>query len=199
MLGAISLILFVCGITLPSLALRILSALPLAITLLFAAFDRWLWHMPGILRLVRRPWMSGTWVGDLTSYRTDPDSGAPITSKHAVVFRVEQTFTSISAVLMTAESRSRSLAAEFVSHGAGDYTLLYTYDNTPKLEYRDRSKIHRGSTAVELHGSSPAHLQAEYWTNRDTKGTFSVRFVSRKHLGSFEEGNQLAVTSKEGD
>jgi SMODS-associating 2TM, beta-strand rich effector domain len=196
MLGAISLILFVCGIKLPSLALRILSTLPLVITLLFAAFDRRLWHMPGILRLVRRPWMSGTWVGDLTSYRTDPDSGTPITSKHAVVFRVEQTFTSISAVLMTAESKSRSLAAEFISHGAGDYTLLYTYDNTPKLEYRDRSKIHRGGTAVELHGPSPDRLEAEYWTNRDTKGTFSLRLVSRKLVGTFEEGNQLDVPSE---
>ncbi|WP_244604951.1 hypothetical protein [Mycobacterium attenuatum] len=196
MVGAISLILFLYGVKLPSLVPRILSALPLVITLLFAAFDRWLWHLPGIIRLVRRPWIAGTWVGDLTSYRNDPDSGDPITTNHAVVLRVEQTFTTVSAVLMTAESKSRSLAAEFVSHGAADYTLLYTYDNTPKLEYRDQSKIHRGGTAVELHGPSPDQVEAEYWTNRDTKGTFSVRRVSRKLVGTFQEGNRLAEANR---
>ncbi len=192
MQGATALLLLLFGIHLPHPVQKILSALPLVITLLVGAFDRWMWHWPGIRTFVHRPWLSGTWVGELTSYRRDPGTGAPITSKHTVVLQVAQTLTSVSAVLMTAESKSRSLAAEFTRHPNDDYTLYYTYDNTPKLEYRDRSKIHRGSTAAEVHGPIPETMESEYWTNRDSKGTFILRRVSRKRASTFDEGNKLA-------
>lgn len=196
MLGATSLLLFAFGTKLPGLAPRILSALPLAITALIGFFDRWAWRWPVVRKFVHRPWIAGTWIGELTSYRRDPASDSPIISKHPVVLRIDQTFTSISVVLMTAESKSRSLAAEFTHHPNDDFTLHYTYDNTPKLEYRDRSKIHRGSTAAEMHGATPATMESEYWTNRDSKGTFTLERLSRNRVSSFEEANKLADAAK---
>jgi hypothetical protein len=197
MLGTTSIIFFLFGVQIPHLVPRLLSALPLLITSVVGIFDRWLWHLPLVRNFVHRPWIAGTWVGELTSYRRDPGTDAPITSKHAVVLRIDQTLTSVTAVLMTAESKSRSLAAEFTRHPNDDYTLHYTYDNTPKLEYRDRSKIHRGSTAAEVHGPTPETMESEYWTNRDSKGTFTLRRVSRKRAASFDEGNTLAKPPKE--
>lgn len=66
-----------------------------------------------------------------------------------MILTIEQTFTTVRLVLMTAESKSRSFVAKFIRHGTNDYTLLYIYDTTPKLEFRDRSKIHRGSTSAD--------------------------------------------------
>lgn len=196
MQGATSLVLLAYGIHLPNPVPRIFSSLPMVITLAIGGFDRWAWHWPLIRKAVRRPWISGTWVGELTSYRRDPQTDAPLTSTHSVVLRIDQSLTSISATLMTAESKSRSIAAAFTPHSNGDYTLHYTYDNTPKLEYRNRSKIHRGSVAAEMSGPVPNSIESEYWTNRDTKGTIKLTRVSRSRADSFENGNKLA-TAKE--
>ncbi|WP_185746635.1 hypothetical protein [Mycolicibacter terrae] len=199
MLGVISLILFLSGVQLANTWTKVLTSFPLAITVLFACFDKWIWRAPVVLSVVRRPWLGGTWRGALTSYRVDGTSGVKISSEHPVVLTVEQTFTSIRTVLMTAESKSRSLAAEFIRHGNNDYTLLYSYDNTPKVEFRDRSNVHRGTTAAEVQGPAPTRLESEYWTNRDTKGTFTLQLATRKVVGSFDEGNKLpAMTPKKG-
>jgi len=199
MLGVISLILFLSGVHLANIWMKVLTSLPLVTTLLFALFDRWIWRAPGVLPLVGRPWLGGTWYGTLVSYgRLDAKSGKHISTEHLVVLTVEQTFTSVSAVLMTVESKSRSLAAEFIRHGNNDYTLIYTYDNTPKVKFRDRSNIHRGTTAIEVQGPRPKQMESEYWTNRDTKGAFTLQLVSRKVAGSFEDGQQLAASPKKG-
>lgn len=199
MLGVISLILFLSGVHLANVWMKILTSLPLVVTLLFAGFDNWIWRAPRVLPFVRRPWLGGTWRGTLTSYRIDQESGDKISTEHAVVLIIEQTFTSVRTVFMTAESKSRSLVSEFIRHGDNDYTLLYTYDNTPKVEFRDRSNIHRGTTATEVHGPAPTQLESEYWTNRDTRGTFTLQLVSRKVVGSFDDGDKLPpMTPKKG-
>ncbi|AMU74863.1 hypothetical protein [Mycobacteroides abscessus] len=198
MLGVVSLVLFLAGLQIPAMYMKILSSMPLMLTVAFAGYDKWIWRWPGIIAFAKRPWLGGTWRGTLTSYRVDEATGTAILSQHDVILTIEQGFTSIRLVLMTVESKSRSFAAEFVTHGTDDYTLLYTYDNTPKLAFRDHSKIHRGSTSVDVHGKKPTRLECEYWTNRDTKGAFTVDLISRDRVGTFDEGRGLQPSELKG-
>jgi len=123
MVVAFSLLLFLAGVQLPGYVMKLLSLLPLVLTGLFAVYDYWAWRWPGLVNFARRPWLGGTWRGTLTSYRRDETTATPIKSQHDVVLTIEQTFTTIRLVLMTAESKSRSFAAEFVRHG-GESPLL---------------------------------------------------------------------------
>lgn len=81
MLGAISLVLFLSGIHLSNIWMKTLTSLPLAITLLFSLFDKWIWRAPGVLLLVRRPWLGGTWRGTLISYHVEEESGNKISDR----------------------------------------------------------------------------------------------------------------------
>lgn len=144
-----------------------------------------------ILPFVARPWLGGTWSGVLTSYRIDKDTKEDLVTTHDVIVTIDQKYTDISITLHSAESKSRSICAELKTHNPNDYTIFYQYDNTPKVEMRHRSVIHRGGTAMEAHGASPLELSAEYWTNRDSKGTFELNLISREIVGSFKAGRTL--------
>lgn len=195
MVGIVSLMLFLTGTQLPSGAMRVVTAGPLVVTVLFAAYDRWIWRWPGIVRLAGRPSLVGTWYGTLTSYRPDADKKQPIITELDIALSIAQSFTSTSVTLLTSQSSSRSVTAEFIKRASepGSYTLYYTYENTPRLEHRDVLVVHRGTTAATICGSRPASFEAEYWTNRDTKGTFAVRRVSGTPAGTLAEAKQIAA------
>jgi hypothetical protein len=197
MVGIVSLMLFVTGSQLPSLVMRVVTAGPLVVTMLFATYDRWIWRWPGIVRLAGRPSLVGTWYGTLTSYRGGVDPQQPIVTTLDIALSISQSLTTTSVTLLTEQSSSRSVTAEFVSRPSepGAYTLYYTYENTPRLEHRDVLLVHRGTTAATVFGSRPADLEAEYWTNRETKGTFEARRVSGDRARTFQEAQQMAAKS----
>jgi hypothetical protein len=199
MFGALSLILLLTGIKLPGTAMRVLSSVPLVITLLFYGYDNWLWRCPGIILLAKRPSLVGTWYGDLTSYRVDADTHNPVTTKLNVVVTVAQSFTNTTVILMTTQSSSRSITAEFVRDEPDSYALFYTYDNTPKLGERDKLVLHRGCTVLTVQGLAPREFTAEYWTNRETKGTFSARRVSKSRVTDFAAGQRLGEAAQNTD
>lgn len=119
------------------------------------------------------------------------DAGESTSAPIEVVLTVRQTYTTVSLTLMTAESKSRSVAEQIVRNDNGDYTVYYQYRNVPKLGVRERSPEHTGSSALEISGVKPQDAESEYWTNRRTRGTFSVHRVSSKIAGSFGEGNVI--------
>lgn len=199
MVGIVALMLFITGTQLPSTAMRFLTAGPLVVAVLFAAYDRVIWRWPGIVRIAGRPSLVGTWCGTLTSYRYDTQQNRPLETTLDIALTISQSFTSASVVLMTTQSSSRSVTAEFLKRveEPGCYTLYYSYENTPKLEHRDELIVHRGTTAATVHGPRPCEFEAEYWTNRDTKGTFVVHRVSNTRAKTFEEAQRLKVQAQQ--
>lgn len=193
MVGIVSLMLFITGTQMPSVAMRVISSAPLGVTILFAAYDRWIWRWPGVVRLAGRPSLVGTWHGTLTSYRFGAESRQPVETTIDVALAITQTFTSTSVRLMTAQSASRSVTADFTKRAEEPdyYTLYYTYENTPRIEHRDQLIVHRGTTAATIHGPLPKQLEAEYWTNRDTKGSITAHRISNRRATTFQEACQL--------
>lgn len=186
--GAYSIALLVAGLHLPNAYLKVLSCLPALIVLSFASYDNVLWRVQPIRFFVRnRPLLKGTWTGTLISYQINAAGEEVVTDPIRVGVVIRQTYSSVSVALMTAESRSRSLVSEIYTHGEGDFTLYYQYQNTPELGIRKRSPIHYGGVAINVPGLTPSHLTGEYWTDRNSKGTFEVTYRSPKYVGCFKD------------
>src|SRR5258708_34619 len=85
--------------------------------------------MVGIISLAGRPSLVGTWYGTLTSYRADAEQQQPIITTLDVALSIAQSLTSTSVTLLTTQSSSRSVTAEFLNRASepGSYTLYYTY------------------------------------------------------------------------
>lgn len=186
--GAYSIALLAAGLKLPNNYLKALSFLPAIIVLCFALYDNVLWRVQPIRFFVRnRPRLRGTWTGVLVSYQIDPADNEVAAAPIPIVLVIRQTYSTVSVTLMTEESRSRSLVSSIYMHGDEDFTLYYHYQNTPELGIRKRSPIHFGGVAINIPGLAPQHLTGEYWTDRDSKGTFKCTFHSTKCVGSFED------------
>lgn len=172
-IGLWAILLTIQGVAVELAWLRWVSLITGVVVLLLLAFDRWLWRLRPIRRLVRVPVVSGTWKGKLTSAWRDPQSGEqrPPTT---VYLSIRQTYSTIDVCLISEESRSASLAARLET-GAGGAELTYTYRNAPKLLIQDRSRVHEGTAVLQVHGEPPAALTGHYWTSRDTKGEIEFR------------------------
>lgn len=185
--GAWSFALLIVGVQLPGTASKVLGSVPIAVVLLFAAFDNWLWGLGPVKRLVKRPGLNGTWKGALTSFRAD-GGGQEVAHPSIPIFLVvRQSYLDLSITLLSEESRSRSIAALLQANHPDDFTVYYHYINMPRLAVRDRSPVHNGGARLDVVGVSPLSLDGEYWTDRRTRGTFTVRRASKKHYGNYAE------------
>ena len=155
-------------------------------------YNQWLWYLPGVHTLVKKPRLEGTWVGELRSdYRREPDDEAlpPIRS----VLVVSQTASTIHVRLFTKESRSTTVAASIELEDGDRFSLSTVYRNEPGLDLQARSPIHYGATRLAIEGTprNPARMEGFYWTARQptkTAGQMDFHFVSRKRAHSFAEG-----------
>jgi hypothetical protein len=182
-------LLFATGITLnPSLLKPLSLAISIAYYLL-VAFDRWLWRLPLVARLVHRPVLRGTWKGELESTWIDPSSGSRIDPVD-VFLAVRQTYSSVSLRIMTSESSSRSLVASMDAPHDDVPRVSSTYQNIPRLLIQNRSRIHHGALMLDVEGVPPTRLAGFYWTDRDTKGEVLLRSRLPKVYTSFNEASR---------
>lgn len=172
--------LYLSGVQLQAGPEQALSYLPAAAVFAVALWDAWVWRLPLVHRLARRPLLAGTWRATLKptedSHIPSGGSSGPI---EAYVI-ISQSYWSISVRQYTLESRSESKAAIW----AGDpfsvtKTLTYTYANTPKQEHEARSRAHLGTTSLDVVGDQPQALSGYYFTDRYTKGDMALVLVDR--------------------
>jgi hypothetical protein len=161
--------------------LKYFSAAVTVATIGLALWDGWFWRLPafqkipGVVRCVR-----GTWKGTLTSFWIDPKTGQSPPPK-TVYLVVRQTSSMVSVKLVTDESKSDSTMGS-VRATDGSSVLAYMYLNKPEMRVEGRSRMHHGSTVLDISGSPANRLKGRYWTDRDSKG----------ELAFFEWSNQLA-------
>lgn len=170
--------------------LRFLSAAVFITTVLLALWDTWIWRfpwiqlIPGVPRNVR-----GTWKGTVTPFWEDPSTGKRRDPKPAYLV-IRQTATLVSACLLTDESKSASSLAA-VSGSDGAVTLDYLYLNRPKASVEDRSRMHHGSTVLEIAGKPAKRMEGRYWTDRDTRGELVFIRRSGKLADDYEDAVHL--------
>lgn len=178
--AAYAVALYVSGIHIQAGAKQALSYLPTAITFLVTLWDLWIWRLPVLQRLAKRPWIAGTWSATLTPTAAShiPAGGNRGPIKAYVI--ITQTFWSIGIRQYTAESRSDSIAAvwsQLADHP--DSTLTYNYANRPRQEFETRSHPHLGTAALDVVGLRPSSITGDYFTDRYTKGDMTLRLVDR--------------------
>lgn len=143
---------------------------------LLGLWDRWLWRLKPVQRLKSVPHdLTGTWRGTLTSFWIDPVTGSSPAPKPAYLV-VRQTSSNISVTMLTDEMRSRSSLAA-VARIDGASTLTYMYLSRPDNRVEARSRMHHGSTSLDITGTPASRLRGHYWTDRDSRG--ELDFVDR--------------------
>jgi len=167
--------------------LRYFSAAVFIATVAISIWDLWLWRIPPIQRIPKVPRnIRGTWKGQLDSLWVDPSTDAKLDPKCAFLV-VRQTASIISAKLLTDESQSTSSLAA-MSFTDGTAVLEFMYLNRPKIHFEDRSRMHHGSTVLQVTGNPAERLEGRYWTDRDTRGSLlfdkRVRKVADDYLAA---------------
>jgi hypothetical protein len=143
-----------------------------------SAVWRPLWSWFPILGRRVFPDLTGTWAGELVSTWKNPETRqgiAPI----PVTIRIRQGLFSTSIKLQTGESTSYSTRCLLeADQDAGRFRFWYSYDNSPRAEYRYRSARHEGVAWLEMDiDTDPARLTGCYYTDRKTSGDIDVRRV----------------------
>jgi hypothetical protein len=189
-----SAVLFLEGVTLRFADLRPYSIAIAVVLICLYGFDRWLWRIGPLPRLLGRPVLAGTWKGELRSTWVDHETGevgAPI----AAFLLIRQTYDAISLRLVTARSSSRSETAGLLKAADGVPEVLLIYQNVPLPLQREQSPIHYGAMRLAVHGQPPTRLEGAYWTDRETKGQADFTTYSSRAFSDFASATQATTGS----
>ena len=155
--------------------------------ILLLGFEHWMWRLACLREwFVQRPDLRGTWTVELTSSWVDPTVQMKISPITAFLV-IRQTYSTISARLLTAESSSELRGAEIMRATDGTYRLVGVYLNEPRVGVRDRSPIHFGALVIDVQGVPPSGLSGHYWTDRNTRGEIESKGHSRNLAARFAE------------
>lgn len=159
-------------------------------TVLFTLWNKWIWRWGWAQKLPRVPRsIRGTWKGVLRSTWVNPENGLSPPPK-PVYLVVRQSATTISAVLLTDESSSRSTMASLAEDDIGA-SLSYIYLNRPRVRVEHRSRMHNGSAFLDISGRPAVRMQGRYWTDRDTRGELLFEQWHSAIADDFEEAARL--------
>lgn len=148
-----------------------------AAVVLLTAWDRWLWRLAISQKVAAVPRnLNGTWKGVLTTFWVDPKTGVVPAPKPAFLV-VRQTATTVSVTMFTDQMRSVSSLASLTGVD-GQRSLDYMYLSRPDSRYEEHSRIHHGSTSLDVTGIPPDRLCGRFWTNRDSRG--ELDFTERR-------------------
>jgi hypothetical protein len=165
--------------------LKFFSVAVFVATAALGLWDSVLWRVPLIQKLPGvPPNLRGTWEGMLKTYWVDPDTGKSPAPK-TVYLVIRQTASLVSVKLLTNESRSNSSfgTVRTIDHSS---ELIYMYLNRPDVGLQHRSRMHHGSTELDVSGKPATRLKGSYWTNRDSKGELDFTQRRRKLADDFD-------------
>jgi len=137
--------------------------------LLCSWFEKQLWRLAPIRALgISTPMIAGRWSGAARSSYDDYVEG------HRITATIHQTWTTISICVESQHSRSRSSAAA-ISIGI-ENSIIYCFENQPKVGAPDTMHSHGGTTALRI---GPDKLEGEYYSGRDRQnmGTMTLERV----------------------
>lgn len=152
-------------------------------------YDVWLWRVPPVAWLVKRPDLRGTWRGEIRSDWVNPETGEKVPPISAFMC-ITQTASALHLRQFTAESMSMTRAAAFVPEEDGAHSLAAVYHNDPRSDVRHRSPIHYGGLRLRVTGADA--LEGDYWTDRKSSGRLVLKLVSKNKCQSFADARRLA-------
>ncbi len=122
-------------------------------------FDLWIWKWKVVQKIHRVPVLEKEYKGKLTSSFDNKDYKGNLA--------INQTFTKLSIKFKSNESSSYSIVASIIDNNDTNQ-LIYTYQNDPKANIRDRSPIHYGTAILSVDNVSK--IEGSYFTSRGSVG-----------------------------
>jgi hypothetical protein len=182
-------VLITWGVTIPAGAFGPFSIVVGALVIALSVFDLWLWRVP-ILQgwFVKRPVLQGTWRVAFKSEWVDPITHQRIAPKVGYM-AVRQTFSSLSMRLMTDESTSSLVAEGIALAPDGTFKVFAVYRNESRIAVRDRSPIHYGAFALDVHGTPAASMEGVYWTDRNTRGDMVLSERRKRVVDNYSDAH----------
>lgn len=175
-----SIVLFMLDFDLPGWWRFVVSFLPTLTVAGVVLWDLWLWRLPGIQKLVRRPDLRGLWHATLTPH---PDSHIPEDGNRGPItgfLEIKQSFWAVYLRLYTDQSASKSTATTWLpAYESSVDNLTFTYDNVPKMSESHRSMRSSGACNLNPTSLKPDEVEGTYFTDRFTKGDMELKFVDR--------------------
>lgn len=136
---------------------------------LYFVFERWLWRLKQLQKLLGVPDLNGVWAAEL---RSSHDQHVLIHKGTAIV---AQTWSRLVIDFETSKSRSRSTcAAVFLERGASP-EIEYGYKNEPKADATPSMNASTGFSVLRL--ETPDLLVGEYFTGRGRERHGTIRLV----------------------
>lgn len=135
---------------------------------LYFAFDRWLWKVGPMGRLLSVPNLAGRW--SCNGWGKDQEPPRPWSGRVTIV----QSWDRIRVRLETGQSASDSVAAALVSDAAAGFRLMYHYRNHPRIGEAELAAHHGfGELTFAADGRSAT---GEYFNGRgrNTYGTMTL-------------------------
>lgn len=130
--------------------------------ILFFVFDRFVWRLPIVSRVVGIPDLAGRWR---VSGETDGADGQARTWQAEA--RIEQTWTNIAISLETKHSRSRSAMATLEQDVGHGFRVVYGYENEPKAT-DGVLRSHRG-TCLLVFNADLSSAEATYFNDHQRR------------------------------
>jgi hypothetical protein len=143
--------------------------------LLAFLFNHLLWRTPIIGRKLHTPDLNGSWKGHGKSSFED--------TEYDFELKITQTFLEIHVHGYFEKSQSHSFDGVFVHNDTIDQTVLvYSYQNDPKLEYRNKAErgeegglnIHYGTTKLDIDYDDLTKIAGTYWNDRNCTGEWTL-------------------------
>jgi hypothetical protein len=167
-------------------SLKALNMTAVTIAGLWAMYFTWGWRWPYVRRIIFRPDLNGSWIGEFWSDWKDPTgNGIP---PGLFVLVVRQSFFTISIRAYTEKQKTLSYVESLVLDGErGTKILGYLYS-----EKRVRSGEHngrQGAADLELvEETNRRILEGDFWTHSGTTGFVRVAQASPNyHVESFDQ------------
>lgn len=137
--------------------------------IMYAVFRRfvWLWPLLYRARLVKIPNLNGKWSGALRSSFDDYEKEYPVT------IIIEQSWTHIRIRLTTEQSSSYSVAASLKTDGPEGISLIYVYQNQPRVIAQPGMEMHWGTNTLILEEHN--RLEGDYFTSKGRRSNGRIR------------------------
>lgn len=166
-------------------SLKALNATAAGIAILWAIYFSWGWRCPYIRRLIFRPNLNGTWIGQFMSDWKDPNGNGIPPGLFVLVIR--QNFFAISIRAFTQNQRTISYVESLVVDGArGTKLLAYLYSER-RSESVEHGPRQGAADLVLVEEDTHRVLEGDFWTNARTTGFVRVRQVSQNlHVESIQ-------------
>lgn len=143
-------------------------------------FNYYIWRIPRVGRWLHTPDIRGEWEGKGHSSYNDQD--------FTCALKIKQTFLQTHIHGIFEKSQSHSFSSVFIHNDISDKTtLVYSYQNDPKMEYRYKAEkgkegglnIHYGSTMLDIDFDDLTHLSGTYWNDRTYIGSLELTKKSK--------------------